>query len=78
MILTGSSSDGAEGLLLIKQCGGYTIVEDPKTAESNLLPKAALEMGAASQVLSLDKIPERLITLCKNKNKAIVNHDRKE
>ncbi|MCL9682710.1 chemotaxis protein CheB [Legionella maioricensis] len=64
LLLTGSSSDGAEGLLLIKQAGGYTIVEDPKTAESKIMPEAALELQAASQVLALDKIPRHLIKLC--------------
>jgi two-component system chemotaxis response regulator CheB len=64
VLLTGSSSDGAEGLLLIRQCGGYTIVEDPGTAESRIMPEAALELNAASQVLQLDKIPRHLIKLC--------------
>ena len=64
VLLTGSSSDGAEGLLLIRQCGGYTIVEDPGTAESRIMPEAAIELNAASQVLQLDKIPRHLIKLC--------------
>lgn len=65
VLLTGSSSDGAEGLFLIKQCGGYTIVEDPKTATSKIMPEAALKLDAASQVLELEEIPQQLIMMCK-------------
>ncbi len=64
VLLTGSSSDGAEGLLSIKRCGGYTIVEDPRTAESKIMPQSALDMGATCHVLPLDKIPGHLIKLC--------------
>jgi two-component system chemotaxis response regulator CheB len=64
VLLTGSGSDGAEGLLLIKQSGGYTIVEDPSTAENKTLPEAALKLGSASQVLPLDEIAKHLILLC--------------
>ena len=42
VILTGASNDGSQGLLRIKSQGGLAIVEEPTTAESPTMPKAAL------------------------------------
>ncbi|STY31264.1 fused chemotaxis regulator; protein-glutamat [Legionella wadsworthii] len=63
ILLTGSNSDGAEGLLLMKLCGGHTIVEDPRTAECKIMPESALKLGAATQILPLNKMPGYLIGL---------------
>ena len=51
VLLTGASSDGAFGLRRIKDFGGVTIVQDPKTAEASLMPRSAIEVGAAGRVL---------------------------
>jgi two-component system, chemotaxis family, protein-glutamate methylesterase/glutaminase len=42
IILTGANQDGAEGLARVKACGGVAIVQDPRTAESPIMPEAAL------------------------------------
>lgn len=42
IILTGANQDGAKGLARIKARGGLTIVQEPKTAESPIMPEAAL------------------------------------
>jgi two-component system chemotaxis response regulator CheB len=42
VILTGSNQDGAQGLAKIKARGGLTVVQAPTTAESSLMPEAAL------------------------------------
>ena len=44
--MTGVGSDGAEGLLKIKNAGGYTIVESEKTATVFGMLKAAIQLGA--------------------------------
>ena len=56
VILTGANNDGAEGLKKIKQCGGLAIVQDPKGAESDAMPRAALAACKADYVLSLEEI----------------------
>ena len=42
VILSGANADGAEGLQKIKRSGGYTIVQNPKTAEVSYMPQQAL------------------------------------
>lgn len=55
VILTGASRDGAAGLASIKARGGLTLVRDPATAKSALMPEAAA--GAAQQIVPLSEIP---------------------
>lgn len=54
--LTGASADGALGLARIKASGGLTIVQDPSTARSPVLPKAAIAAAAPHHVLPLEEI----------------------
>ncbi len=42
VILTGANQDGAQGLARIKAAGGLAIVQMPTTAESPIMPEAAL------------------------------------
>jgi len=63
VILTGANNDGAQGLRLIKESGGLAIVQDPKTAESAYMPKAALEATRADYVLPLQGIGKLLLEI---------------
>ena len=63
VVLTGANADGAEGLSEIKRRGGYTIVQDPETAERREMPEAALAVGP-STVLPLDDIGPVLRGVC--------------
>jgi two-component system chemotaxis response regulator CheB len=63
VILTGANEDGAAGLSAIGRSGGTTIVQDPATAERREMPAAALAATDVDEVLSLDEIPRRLVTL---------------
>jgi two-component system chemotaxis response regulator CheB len=51
VLLTGMGSDGAAGLLAIRQSGGVTLVQDEQTSAVFGMPRAAIELGAAQQVL---------------------------
>ncbi len=64
IILTGANQDGVQGLMALQSRGGMTIVQDPATAESPVLPKAAIAAAAADWVLPLGDIAPRLIHLC--------------
>lgn len=55
-VLTGTGVDGARGVTAIKARGGVVLVEDPKTAQFTGMPTAAVESGAADQVLRLEDI----------------------
>lgn len=63
VVLTGANDDGARGLRHIVDSGGKAIVQDPDTAESPAMPRAALKMVPEAEVLSLDQIPPRLVAL---------------
>ena len=45
IILSGTGSDGADGMQRIKAAGGVTVVQDPGTARYKNMPKAALDVG---------------------------------
>jgi two-component system, chemotaxis family, protein-glutamate methylesterase/glutaminase len=60
VVLTGANSDGADGLAKIKQQGGYTIVQDPITAEADYMPKAAIAKTTVDYCASLNNIAEHL------------------
>ena len=59
-LLTGMGSDGAEGLNLLKNSGAFTISQNEETSEVYGMPKAAIEIGAAKHILSLEQIIEIL------------------
>ena len=60
ILLTGMGSDGAEGLNSLKNSGAFTVTQNEETSEVYGMPKAALEIGAANCVLSLEQITEIL------------------
>ena len=56
MLLTGMGRDGAEGLLSLRQSGHHTIAQDQASCAVYGMPKAAVQLEAAAEVLSLDQI----------------------
>src|SRR6267143_3700085 len=56
VLLTGMSNDGVAGLKRIKECGGFTLVQDPVTAEGRIMPEAAIESAVAGTILPLEEI----------------------
>jgi two-component system chemotaxis response regulator CheB len=56
VILTGMGDDGAEGLLAVREAGGFTVAQDEASCAVFGMPRAAIEAGAVDQVLPLDRI----------------------
>jgi two-component system chemotaxis response regulator CheB len=63
VILTGANRDGAIGLRRIKEKGGLTVVQDPRTAEYPVMPLAALKETRADHVLDIAQIGPLLCEL---------------
>lgn len=63
VILTGMGQDGAEGLLEMRKAGALTISQDEKTSVVFGMPKVAIEKGAACDVVRIDRIAERIISM---------------
>jgi two-component system, chemotaxis family, protein-glutamate methylesterase/glutaminase len=63
ILLSGANDDGAHGLGVIRAMGGYTWVQDPHTALSTTMPRAAIERGAVDEVLSPTLMARRLAGL---------------
>lgn len=56
VILTGMGSDGAKGLLAMKNAGSYTIGQDEKTSVVYGMPKVAYDIGAVREQQPLENI----------------------
>ena len=61
VLLTGMGSDGAKGLLRLKQAGWLTIAQDQGTSAVYGMPKAARDLGAADLVLPLPAIAAQAV-----------------
>jgi len=58
VILTGMGADGAQGLLKMKNAGAGTIAQDEKSCVVFGMPKEAIKIGAANDVVPLRDIAE--------------------
>ncbi len=63
VVLTGANHDGANGLLEIKNAGGFCIVQHPKDAEVDTMPVSAIELAKPNKILKLDEIANYIIEL---------------
>jgi two-component system, chemotaxis family, protein-glutamate methylesterase/glutaminase len=62
-LLTGMGRDGAAGLLALRQAGGHTIAQDEATSAVYGMPREAVALGAAQEVLGPSDIGRRLADL---------------
>lgn len=58
VLLTGIGDDGARGLLAIHERGGPTLAQDEDSSTVFGMPKAALGIGAVTELLRIDKLAD--------------------
>jgi two-component system response regulator WspF len=71
ILLTGMGKDGARGLLELRRKGAYTIAQDKGTSAVYGMPKAALELDAAVDVLPLNRIAAALVGVMDSGNRVL-------
>jgi two-component system chemotaxis response regulator CheB len=68
IMLTGMGKDGAQGMVSLHDSGAHTIAQDESSCVVYGMPREAVELGAADEVLSLAKIPKRMVDFASNRN----------
>ena len=63
VLLTGANNDGAAGLKAIHDSGGITIVQDPITAVSGIMPQAAVNLFKPDSILPVEYISRKIYSL---------------
>jgi len=61
VIMTGMGDDGAKGLLEMHDTGSYTIAQDEKSCVVFGMPREAIKLDAADQVMPLDEMAPFII-----------------
>ncbi|WP_439154205.1 chemotaxis protein CheB [Yoonia sp.] len=57
IILSGTGSDGSEGIRTIKEKGGLVLVQDPHEASHDGMPRSAIKTGSVDRVLQVGDMP---------------------
>jgi two-component system, chemotaxis family, CheB/CheR fusion protein len=63
IVLSGTASDGTEGLRALKAEGGITFAQDPRSAKFSGMPKSAIAAGVVDYCLPAERIAEQLVRL---------------
>lgn len=61
VILTGMGNDGAQGLLAMRNAGAHTLAQSEKTCVVFGMPREAIALNAAIEVVDLDKMSKRML-----------------
>jgi len=66
VVLSGTGSDGAQGLKRIKELGGVSIAQSSEDAEFDGMAKSAIRTGLVDFVLPVAEMPAKLVELWQN------------
>lgn len=74
VVLTGTGSDGAQGLRRLKEFGGVAMAQSLEDAEFDGMPRAAIQTGVVDFVLPLEEIPAKLMLVWENARRIELPH----
>lgn len=57
IVLSGSGTDGTEGLKAVKAAGGCVLVQEPETARFGSMPRSAIAANLADHILAPEEMP---------------------
>jgi two-component system CheB/CheR fusion protein len=63
VVLSGTASDGTQGLKAIKDHGGITFAQDQESAAYDGMPQSAIDEGVVDFILPPEKIPSQILKL---------------
>jgi len=66
VILSGTGTDGTQGIRTIKEKAGLAVAQSPDSARHRGMPQSAIETGLVDYVLAAPEIPRRLIEYFKH------------
>jgi two-component system CheB/CheR fusion protein len=66
VILSGTASDGTEGLKAIKEENGLTFAQDPRSAKFGGMPQSAVQAGVVDSCLALPQLAQELVRLSRH------------
>ena len=67
VVLTGANADGSKGLRRIYDRGGRALVQQPDTAEVDVMPRAALKAVPLATPMTLERIAEHLVEIAEDR-----------
>ncbi|MFH1999457.1 MAG: chemotaxis response regulator protein-glutamate methylesterase [Planctomycetota bacterium] len=68
IILTGMGSDGAEGMLALREAGGRTLAQDEATSVVFGMPRMAWEKGGVEKLVPLGEMADEVIRILSRKS----------
>lgn len=74
IILTGANVDGATGIQRIAEYGGFTMVQNPRTAAYGTMPNFAIERVGCDSIYEIEEIIEMLVKMEKYKSSTVLNN----
>ncbi|EBA09411.1 chemotaxis protein CheB [Sagittula stellata] len=73
IVLSGTGSDGSRGIRAVKSNDGFVLVQEPKTAGFDGMPRTAIATGMVDMVLSPDDMIEEITRYIEMRDKGIID-----
>ncbi|HUL23923.1 MAG TPA: chemotaxis response regulator protein-glutamate methylesterase [Thermodesulfobacteriota bacterium] len=71
VLLTGMGADGAKGLLAMHEKGAHTLAQNEQTCVVFGMPREAIKLGAAEDVMPLQNIPRAIVSFWQSQEKGM-------
>ena len=66
VILSGSASDGTQGLLAIRAENGITFAQEPSSAKFSSMPQSAIDAGVVDYCMDIPALADELVRLSRH------------